>query len=67
MTPQPLFWFFTFSNVNSIYASLSPSPSKYAATFFRFSIIGRCCGQIASHWPQPMQSPALPLFSAVLL
>ena len=34
--------------------------SKWAATSFRYSMIGRCCGQADSHWPQAMQSLALP-------
>ena len=34
--------------------------SKWAATSFKYSMTGRCCGQTDSHWPQAMQSLALP-------
>ncbi len=34
--------------------------SKHSETCFRCSMMGRCWGQIPSHWPQAMQSPARP-------
>lgn len=36
--------------------------SKTSATFSSSSRIGRCCGQMSSHCPHPMQSEAFPLF-----
>ena len=35
-------------------------PSISAASFSS-SMIGRCCGQTPSHWPQAIQSDAFPL------
>src|SRR5699024_7398388 len=39
--------------------------SNAAATFFSSSRISRCCGHSCSHWPQRMQSDALPCPSVV--
>ena len=41
--------------------------NMFAATSFRYSVIGRCCGHAFSHCPQPIQSPAFPCDRLILL
>ena len=48
------------SSFGYCFFAVRPYFSKCAATVFRCSMIGRCCGQTPSHWPHAMHSLALP-------